>query len=902
MTSGDSAIYNYIECWHDRGEVLRDTREYWAGLLRILGIAEPDMMLCVEEPVVCGGKDMVVVHMEDTRTLIAQWPVGTDLGMQSDGIELSPYQLVLRAVAHLQGKRRPRWLVLCNFGALHIYDMQHTHDAPIIITLDQLPQEIQRLGVLVATDNAQQCTARQTVLHAVRLIRALHDTMVQSLVDDTPLDAINLLCMQLVCCLYVDDVAGGNIRTYLRSLPPEELPVALHDLLVVMGTREEDRSRELDSWLAAIPYIGIALLRDVVMPPLTGQVVAVLHQICSADIAWSAAGTTILGAAVECIIDPAIRRGGGMYYTSVDNIHRLIDPMIIAPLAEELDVIATTVLDPGKRYQMLRAYRMQLAAVVVLDPACGTASILCEVYLSLRRLEDRAIDMCRDIEGIVVDPVMVTIDQMHGIEIDGLAAMVAEATMWFAQWQSAGATTLLHRDCQRQLGDQYSNIVRGNALRMDWADVVPMDTLRYIVGNPPYVGHQRRDVEQTADMRIACAGVTKYGKLDYAAAWYCKAADYMCGTGICTAYISAQTMVCGESVGILWAYMAYKQVQIQYAHRCVAWTGISGDTAAVQCVIIGMTCDMPSTGARLYSDYCSRQAEHINGYLLAAPDMFLGSRGQPLMPGIPRLTKGSQPTDGGHLLLTPAQRDDIVSQYPEAMGLIRRFVGARELIEGINRYCLWLQDVASTVYSGIPAIMERLDKVADMRRHSTTPAVHRCADTPMLFAQRRQPSGQYLAIPRHTTDRRKYIPIGVLDSDVICGDANLILEDWTPYILGVLLSSVHMAWVRIVCGRLGNKYRYSAMVYNNYPWPTPTPEQRTRIAQTANGILYARACYPGWSLGQLYDVATMPAQLRRAHQRNDDAVMQAYNFDGGNPDDHVAALIRMYVQRLDNMQ
>lgn len=549
------------------------------------------------------------------------------------------------------------------------------------------------------------------------------------------------------------------------------------------------------------------------------------------------------------------------------------------------------------------AFQDKLASLKFLDPACGSGNFLTETYLSLRKLENEALSMLyggQIMLGIAIDPIKVSIGQFYGIEINDFAATVAKTALWIAESQMMKATEdIVHMNLDFLPLKSYVNIVEGNALRIDWESVVPKDELNYIMGNPPFVGHQWRSAEQTNDMKLVFYDLKTHGKLDYVASWYKKAADLMQNTSIRAAFVSTNSVVQGESVGILWAFLFEKKnVEIQFAYRTFVWISEAKDQAAVHCVIIGFTGAADEKKKLLFDGGKMITVDHINGYLLAAPDVFIQSRGKQLNKGLPEMSKGSQPTDGGHLLLSGDERATLITAYPNIENHIRRFVGSRDLINNEVRYCLWLHQVAPNVYRNIPPVMERLRLVAECRLASPTASVKADAEKPMLFTQIRQPESNYLAVPEVSSQNRRYIPISFLTPEVIASNKLYLVPNADTYMFGIMISNVHMAWMRVVCGRLKSDYSYSPAVYNNFPWPNPTDAQKAKIEKTAQAILDARALYPDCSLADLYDEVTMPPELRKAHQQNDRAVMEAYGFWGklNTETDCVAALMEMYAQ------
>lgn len=627
---------------------------------------------------------------------------------------------------------------------------------------------------------------------------------------------------------------------------------------------------------------------------------------------WSEISPTIFGAVFESTLNPETRRSGGMHYTSIENIHKVIDPLFLDGLKDELAGICEIPVERTKTAK-LRVFQRKLASLSFLDPACGSGNFLTETYLSLRRLENKI--LLELSHGQVTmytaseSPIQVSISQFYGIEINDFAVTVAKTALWIAESQMMKETEkILLVPLEFLPLKTNACIVEGNALRMDWESVVPKSRLNYIMGNPPFVGHQWRSKAQTNDMKETFYDLPKHGKLDYVASWYQKSADYMKDTRIESAFVSTNSIVQGESVGTLWKFLFQKKnVEIQFAHRTFVWISEAKSQAAVHCVIIGFTCYGISTKKQLFENNSVKLVDHINGYLVSASDIFIESRGKQLTQGFPEMSKGSQPTDGGNLILTEEERNNLIEKHPQTESFIKRFVGSRDLINNEKRYCLWLKGVPPQEYRKIPEIVERLQAVAECRKSSPTKSVQRDASTPMLFTQIRQPDTDYLAVPEVSSENRRYIPISFLTLDIIRSNKLYIVSNANLYMFGVLISNVHMAWMRVVCGRLKSDYSYSPAVYNNFPWPSPTEAQKAKIEQTAQSILDARALYPDSSLADLYDDLTMPPELRKAHQANDRAVMDAYGFTKGtaartSESACVAELMKRYQQLLSAQQ
>ena len=609
---------------------------------------------------------------------------------------------------------------------------------------------------------------------------------------------------------------------------------------------------------------------------------------------WNKISPAIFGAMFQGVMDANRRREMGAHYTSEDNILKLINPLFLDELWQEFDRVKT---DPAA----LDRFHEKISRMAFLDPACGCGNFLIITYRELRLLELEILKMKQGNNQMILDitPMLkVGVEQFYGIEYEDFPCQIAQVGMWLTDHQ-------MNLRASEQFGTYYARlplmhsatIVKGNALRLDWERVIPKHELSYILGNPPFVGHQWRSAEQVEDMDIVYTGYDKYGKLDYVCSWYKKAADYMTDTNIRAAFVSTNSIVQGESVSTMWKPLFEYGIEITFAYRSFLWSNEAKGKAAVFCVIVGFARTGGSGSKRIFETDVVGEAENINGYLLAAPNIFIQSRGKPLTPGMPEMSKGSQPTDGGNLILTPDERNEIISQFPIADAWIKRYMMGDDFINNGLRYCLWLKGVAPTDYRAIRPIMQRLERVAQARRKSPTISVQRDADTPMLFTQIRQPDTEFLVIPRVSSERRRYIPMGFLSPEIIVGDKIQFIPDATLYLFGILTSNVHMAWMRIVCGRLKSDYSYSPAVYNNFPFADSNDEQKALIGKLAQGLLDARALFPNSSLADLYDPLAMPPELLKAHRVLDSAVQKLYGFPvkAEFTEAHcVAALMEMY--------
>lgn len=911
-TQRRAAAKQFATDWQGKGYEKGHSQTFWLSLLpKVYGVEEPDKFITFEDQIMLDHTSFIDGFIPSTHVLIEQKSLGKELNKpikQSDGSLLSPFQQAKRYAAELPYSQRPRWIVTCNFAEFYVYDMERPTGDPEVIRLCDLEKEYYRLQFLVDTGDTNIKKEMEVSLQAGEIVGVLYDALLKQYKDpeaEDTLKSLNALCVRLVFCLYAEDAgifgSKSMFHDYLRDIPASGVRKALVELFRTLDQKPEQRDKYLaddNPALAAFPYVNGGLFSDenIEIPPFTEELKALLLERASGDFDWSAISPTIFGAVFESTLNPDTRRSGGMHYTSIENIHKVIDPLFLDGLRSELEEIKEIAVDKTRKAR-LSAFQAKLAGLTFLDPACGSGNFLTETYLSLRKLENEVLrcstdQISMDMEGII----QVSIGQFYGIEINDFAVTVAKTALWIAESQMMKETEdVVHMTLDFLPLKSYANITEGNALRLDWESVVSKHKLNYIMGNPPFVGHQWRSKEQAEDLEAVCRDIPKCGKLDYVCGWYNKAADYMQGTNIHTAFVSTNSISQGESVGILWKPLFEKGVDIEFAYRTFVWTSEAKDKAAVHCVIVGFTCGTSSRTKLLFESERSKIVSHINGYLLDAPEMFINSRGSALHE-YPSIVQGNKPWDGGYLILSIEERNELLDKYPESEKYIKPFIGSYEFINGKKRYCLWLKGISPAEYRGIPEIMERLNGVADTRRKTKTVAVQAQAETPMLFSQIRQPDSNYLAIPEVSSEKRRYIPIGFMTPNIIASNKLYLVPKADLYMLGVMISNVHMAWMRAVCGRLKSDYSYSPAVYNNFPWPIPTEAQKAKIEQTAQAILDARALYPDCSLADLYDEIAMPPELRKAHQQNDRAVMQAYGFDVATTTETscVAELMRMY--------
>ena len=902
----------FSDYWADKGYEKGESQPFWMSLLHdVFEVEHPEQYMVFEEQVkIDRANGFIDVMIPKTKVMIEQKGVNKDLRkgiVQSDGSVLNPFQQAKRYIVDLPVSEHPRWVITCNFREFLIYDMEKPTGEPESILLKDLPTEYYRLEFLVEEKSELLHYEEQISIKAGELVGRLYDAILKQYIhpdNEDSLRSLNMLCVRLVFCLYAEDagIFGGHMKfhNYIKSFAIKDVRRALIDLFHVLDTPEEQRDPYMDESLAAFPYVNGGLFADenIEIPNLTEDIVDLLLRNASEDFDWSKISPTIFGAVFESTLNPETRRSGGMHYTSIENIHKVIDPLFLDELRTELDEIKALKTD-RTRIARATAFQDKLASLTFLDPACGSGNFLTETYISLRRMENEVL-LLKQKDGMIAldmgDVIRVSIGQFYGIEINDYAVSVAKTALWIAESQMMHETeeiVQMHLDFLPL--KSYANIVEGNALRVDWESIVPRENLNYIMGNPPFVGLSLRNSEQQKDMSNIFQDNDRAGRLDYVAAWYKKAAVYMKDTTAQAAFVSTNSICQGEQVPILWDDLLNDSgMVINFAHRTFVWNSDAKDKAAVHCVIVGFSyVNKPSK--LLFESNQPKYVDKINGYLVNAENISIALRGK-VRAGYPKLVQGNKPWDGGHLIMTSEERESLVSKYPHTVKYIKRYVGSFEFINNKYRYCLWLQGVSPNEYRNVPDIMKRLEAVAETRRNTKTVAVKAQAATPMLFSQIRQPNSEYILIPETSSSSRRYIPIGFMSKDVIASNSTLVATGATLFHFGVLISNVHMSWIRTVCGRLKSDYRYSPSIYNNFPWPTPTDEQRAKIEQTAQAILDARALYPGCSLADLYDEVTMPPELRKAHQANDRAVMQAYGFDVKTMTESscVAELMRMY--------
>lgn len=908
------AAKEFAEFWKDKGYEKGQSQTFWLQLLsQVYDVERPEKYIEFEDQVhIDKSTGFIDGYIPTTKILIEQKSIDKDLRKgirQSDGSLLNPFQQAKKYIAELPVSKHPKWIITCNFKSFLIYNMENPNGEPEEILLKDLEKEYYRLQFIVDVENTNLKKEMEISIKAGELVGKIYDEILplyKNPENEETLKSLNMLCVRLVFCLYAEDAGlfgkHGIFHDYLEKFNTDDLRRALIDLFKVLDTKPQDRDPYMKEDLAQFPYVNGGLFADenIEIPNLNDTVKELLLSNASEDFDWSDISPTIFGAVFESTLNPETRRSEGMHYTSIENIHKVIDPLFLDDLKSELDGILMIKVLKARKEKLL-AFQQKLSELKFLDPACGSGNFLTETYLSLRRLENKALEAYQG--GQIgfgdenINPIKVSIGQFYGIEINDFAVTVAKTALWIAESQMMHETeNILHLNLEFLPLKSYTNIIEGNALRIDWNDVIPNEELNYIMGNPPFVGARLMNESQKEDISNIFKGTKGSGNLDYVSCWYKKATNYIDNTKIEVAFVSTNSITQGEQVAILWKDILERGVNINFAYRTFRWDSEASLKAHVHCIIIGFSF-IKRTEKYLYENDKVKKANNINPYLIDAPNVYIESHSSPLC-NVPKMDFGSMPNDGGFLSnYSKEQKEDICNRYPNTEDLFKNIVGAEEFINNKERYCIWLKDVEPSIYKSNSIIMEAIKNVKDLRENSNREATRKLAITPYLFGEIRQPKTDYLLVPSTSSERRRYIPIGFFDSNTISSNANLVIPNATLYNFGVLTSNVHMAWVRTVAGRLKSDYRYSAkIVYNNFPWCNPTEEQKKKIEKTAQAILDARALYPNSSLSDLYDELTMPKELRKAHQENDKAVMVAYGFDWRKmtESDCVAELMKMY--------
>lgn len=909
------AAKQFAEFWKDKGYEKGQSQTFWLQLLsQVYGIERPEQFIEFEDQVhIDKNTGFIDGYIPTTKVLIEQKSIDKDLRKgirQSDGSLLNPFQQAKKYIAELPLSKHPKWVITCNFKSFLIYNMENPNGEPEEIFLKDLEKEYYRLQFIVDKENENLKKEMEISIQAGELVGKIYDEILplyKNPENVESLKSLNMLCVRLVFCLYAEDagIFGKHqmFHDYLKKFETKDLRRALIDLFKVLDQKPEDRDPYLDEELAGFPYVngGLFADEDIEIPNLNDKVKELLLTKASEDFDWSDISPTIFGAVFESTLNPETRRSGGMHYTSIENIHKVIDPLFLNDLKAELDEILSLKVLKTKK-ERIYAFQDKISKLKFLDPACGSGNFLTETYLSLRRLENKGLDALQG--GQIgfgdenVNPIKVSIGQFYGIEINDFAVTVAKTALWIAESQMMHETEeILHMNLEFLPLKSYTNIIEGNALRIDWNDVVDKNELNYIMGNPPFIGARMmaQGSDQKQDIENLFGKIKDVQDLDYVTGWYKKASEYVQDTNIEVGYVSTDSITCGTQVSILWPLLSKEyNIKINFAYRSFKWMSESINKAQIYCVIIGFS-SFNRKEKYLYFGSTKRRCENINPYLIDFDNIYIYSRTKPIC-NVPEVVNGNMERGGVNLILTDEEKIDILNKEPNIEKYIKPFYGSDEFLSGKKRWCIWLVGAPFSDIRNSKILMDRIEKVKEHRLSSKAKTTRQYANDPTVFAQRPQPEGvDWLVIPR-VSAKGNYIPFGFMNGNDIASDKVHCMPNATLYHFGVLESNVHMAWTRAISMRMGDGYSYSRdIVYNNFPWPSPTDEQKNKIEKTAKDILEARKKYNDLSIRKMYGTI-LPPELRTAHQKNDIAVMEAYGFDWRKmtESDCVVELMKMY--------
>lgn len=918
------AAKKFATDWKGKGYEKGQSQPFWLSLLRdVYGVEHPEQFILFEEQVHLDHTSFIDGSIPTTKVLIEQKGLGKDLKKaikQSDGTLLTPFQQAKRYITELPLSQHPRWVVTCNFEKFLVYDMERPGGEPEEILLENLPTEYYRLSFLADNENEHLKREMEVSIAAGEMVGVLYDAFRKQYAEpnsEYALKSLNVLCVRLVFCLYAEDAGvfghHGMFHDYLSEYDTRHMRKALIELFQVLDTKPTDRDPYLkddNPGLAAFPYVngGLFSNEDIEIPPFTDEIRHILLDNASSDFDWSEISPTIFGAVFESTLNPEIRRNGGMHYTSIENIHKVIDPLFMEDLKKEFREICEIAVE-RTRERKLKDFQQKLASLNFLDPACGSGNFLTETYISLRRLENGVLRVLShgqiSFGDVAYNPIQVSLGQFFGIEINDFAVTVAKTALWIAESQMMKETeeiVLMHLDFLPL--KSYTNIIEANALRIDWETVIPKYKLNYIMGNPPFVGGMYMSESQKKEIRELFDGVKGAGEFDYVTGWYKKAVKFTLGTKIRCAFVSTNSICQGSQVITFWKHLTIEyNIHIDFAYTTFVWNNETQNQAKVHCVIVGFSgINVIGDSKKLFlSESNYKICEQISPYLTDTPTIFVESRSTPICT-VPKMRFGSMPRDGGGFILSSEERENLIMAEPLAEKWIKPYIGAAEFLNNKERYCLWLVNADPGEISKCPTVRKRVELVRETRADSKAKGTRKFASTPTLFCQIAQPDSDYIIVPKTSSGKRRYVPLGFMDKDTIASDLVFLIPDAGLYEFGVLMSNVHNAWMRLVAGRLKSDYRYAKdIVYNTFVWCNPTSEEKAKIESTAQGILDARKLYPKSTLANMYDDILMPPELRKAHQNNDRAVMQAYGFSVKEMTESkcVAELMKMYQKILD---
>ena len=909
--------------WANKGNENQDTQRFWIDFYQnVLGVEDAVSRLEFEKPVSTDAsthEGYIDVFIPSAKTLVEQKSLGIDLAKEEtrQGRKVTPAK---QGNAYAQGmplSQQPRYIIACNFAEFWVFDRERDslcREPLFKLPLAELPKNLAAIQFLKGGAEAPATISRAVSVEAGKIMSKLHDQVAEAFDDpDAPENhhALSVLMTRLMFLMFCEDsglVAPNAFRDYVSHFQAGDLRRGLKDLFVWLDTRDEDRDKYAEPWLKKLPYMNGGLFREKTeIPPLSENFRHTLIVEGCQEFDWSGVSPTVFGSIFEGALSHDHRRANGQHFTNPENIHKVIDPLFLDALKAEFDEACAKPVAGGARTRALKDLHEKIGSISILDPAAGSGNFLTESYLCLRQLENRILfELQGDQASFSFEDsgdrdVLVNLKNFHGIELEDFACCVARTALWIAEKQADADTAKVTQRVYQELPlTDYEGIVNANALRIDWNSVVPADEVDYILGNPPFIGNARLEDSQKED-RANVFGRSA-GSLDYVACWHKTASEYMAGHHTRCAFVSTNSICQGQQVEPLWKPLFENGVHIDFAYPTFEWDSQASDEAHVHVIIVGFSREHIKEKVLFDREGTPKVVGNINGYLAPIKDMFVSRRSRPLCDVLP-MVRGCQPTDDGNLLLTQEERDELLCREPDAAPYIKPFSMGAEYINGIPRYCIWLDGVDPAVLTKLPLVRTRVQAVREFRFTSKKAATQKKAATPWLFDEVRPPKGKsYIAVPKVSSGRRKYVPMGFVTNGMIPGDKLFFISNGGLYEFGVLESQFQNAWMRRVAGRLKSDYSYSnTIVYNNFVWPVETDEHRAKIEKCAQAVLDARNSHPDASLADMYnpDNEFLFADLMRAHDQLDAAVESAYGVDfDGDEDKIVAHLFNLYAEKV----
>jgi len=873
--------FNFVKEWESTTREKSESQSFWNDFFNIFGISRR-RVASFEEPVRKLGDKAGSIDLFWKGTLLIEH--------KSQGKDLSKaYSQALDYFPGIQEQDLPRFVLVSDFTNFRLYDLETNEESDF--KLKELPAKLHLFGFISGYKAHAYHDEDPVNIKVAEKMGELHDALLESGYEGHNLE---IFLVRLVYCLFADDTGifpKDHFHYFIENrMNPNgsDTGANLSQIFQILNTPEIQRQKSIDDELLMFPYINGLLFDEVLaIPMLNKKMRNLLLECCSFD--WSKVSPAIFGSMFQAVMDKEQRRALGAHYTSEKNILKVINGLFLNDLNNEFELSKNDLLK-------LKQLHERISQMKFFDPACGCGNFLVIAYREIRRLEIKILKSISRIADpnahqLVLDVSTLSkidVDSLYGIEIEEFPARIAEVALWLTDHR-------MNMELSQEFGLTFvrlplkksANIINGNALRINWESVIPISTdsdktLLYIFGNPPFIGKKMRTAEQNEDMDLIFGDTERSGILDYVACWYAKAADYIRNTKNQVAFVSTNSITQGEQVEALWQYLFRKGVVINFAHRTFRWSNEARGKAAVFCVVIGFSA-FNRANKKIY-DYSTPDADslelnvkRINPYLVDAENLIITNRTTPIC-DVPDMSFGSMPNDDGNLLFDEVEKEKFLTLEPNAKKFIRPLISAREFLHGEKRYCLWLKDADPLEIKGLPEIRKRIEAVRKYRSESKREATRKLAETPGLFGEIRQPETDYVLIPRHSSENRRYIPMEFFDKDNVAGDSCVLLTNAHFYHFGILQSIMHIIWTKQVCGRIKGDFRYSNnIVYNNFIWPeNPTEKQKARVEEAAKAVLAIRARFSESTLADLYDPDLMPKALRDVHQDLDRAVDLCY--------------------------